>query len=78
MAERLRSQGSVAIVTPSKTTGLALGSLTNAPLSDSTRVVLAAVLIGAFALIGAIGWFTNLQRKRAAARQALIQQAETI
>ena len=78
MAERLRSQGSVAIVTPSKTTGLALGSLANAPLSDSTRVVLAAVLIGAFALIGAIGWFTNLQRKRAAARQALIQQAETI
>jgi hypothetical protein len=78
MGERLRTQGSVAVITPDKVKGLALGKLAGTPLSGFSRLVLAFVLISAFTIISLVGWLTNLRRKRAAERLAVIQKAEML
>ncbi|RME48199.1 MAG: hypothetical protein D6796_06615, partial [Caldilineae bacterium] len=56
LGTRLKIQGNVAVVTPEQVIGLNIGSLTETQLPDNIRRLLAALLIGGFALIGGFGW----------------------
>jgi len=60
----MKGQGNVAVVTETKVNTFTLGNLAGASLSPSSRKVAAAILIGAFVIIGVLGGVIVFQRSR--------------
>ncbi len=60
--KRLKLQGNVAVITPDQVLGLNIGNLANTQLPGTIRQILAAMLIGGFALIGGISWWAFRHR----------------
>ena len=58
IGNRLKLQGNVAVVMPDQTIGLKMGSLAETQLPVNARRWLASMLIGGFALIGGLSWWT--------------------
>ena len=55
-------KGNVAVIMPDQIIGLNIGSLAEAQLPDNMRRLLAAILIGGFALIGGFSWWASRRR----------------
>lgn len=62
LGKRLKLKGNVAVVMPNQIIGLNIGNLANAQLPDNMRRLLAAILIGGFALIGGFSWWASRRR----------------
>ena len=67
LGKRLGIQGNVAVIAAGKTTGLALGRVSAAPLSLQSRLILFGILIGAIILI--VGGGLVFARRRQAREQ---------
>lgn len=61
---RLKQEGSVAVVTATEVTGFTFGNLAGDSLSASNRMLVAAILVGAFVLIAALGIYVFYRQRR--------------
>jgi hypothetical protein len=68
LGQRLKQQGNVALVDSQGLTGLSIGGLAGAPLSESARKVIAPFLIGLAAVVTAAGVWSS-RRKRTNGKQ---------
>jgi hypothetical protein len=68
LGQRLKQQGNVALVHSQGLTGLSIGDLAGAPLSEPARKVVAPLLIGLAAVVMAAGAW-SFRRKQTNGRQ---------